>query len=92
MPALTALLANAPWQCNGNLGPVFGSVLSYELCQEFVFLFGPASTDHMVSICKLEESLVTLNFRFSKYFADTIPRLITVLLHVLKEQLVLLHA
>ena len=65
MPALTALLANAPWQCNGNLGPVFGSVLSYELCQEFVFLFGPVGADHMVAIRELEEPLVALNFRFT---------------------------
>ena len=91
MPALTALLANAPWQSNGNLGPVLGSVLRHKLRQEVVFLFGPAGADHVVTIGELEKPFVTLNFRFSQYFADTVPGLITVLLHVLKKEFVLRH-
>ena len=83
VPTFSALLSDASRQQSRDLSPIFSSVLLYEMTKELIFLFWPTCTNHVISICQLKKSLVTLNFRLSKYFADTIPRLITVLLHIL---------
>ena len=89
MPTLAALLADAPWQCDSYLCPILGSITHDKLGEEFVFLLRPVGTDHMTSICEFEVPFVAFNFRLPEYFANAVPALITMLLHVLKQEFVL---
>ena len=73
MPALAALLANAPWECCCDLSPILGTIGEHELSQEVIFLFGPSCADHVISISQLEIAFMALNFRLAEDFTDAIP-------------------
>ena len=71
-PALSALLANPPWEGHGDLGPA-GAILFDSFLEELVFLFSPLGADVFKSVGQLHEPVVAADFRAADDLADALP-------------------
>ena len=81
VPALPALLANAPGQVHGDSRPVTRPVAPDNRRERLVFGLGPGCVGHVATVAQLEVPLVALNLRLAQQLADAAPGRFTQLSH-----------
>ena len=90
VPALPALLADAPRQVHGDAGPVARPVAPDNRGECLVFGLRPGRVRHVAPVAQLEVALVALDLRLAQQLADAAPGRLAQLPHQ-RQQLRILY-